>query len=94
MPAPSTPSDQQKTPAGTSRGERTAQPLKVAQIFALKGVQAFPTGDAAVVVHIGDPTCAPHTHGIRASRNVWTDVIAGLFRADPVLAERVRARAA
>ncbi len=77
-----------------SKPARTSAPLKVAQIFALKGVQAFPTGDAAVVVHIGDPSCAPHTHGIRASRATWTDVIAGLFRADPVLAERVRARAA
>lgn len=77
-----------------SKPARASAPLKVAQIFALKGVQAFPTGDAAVVVHIGDPSCAPHTHGIRASRNVWTDVIAALFRADPILAERVRARAA
>lgn len=81
------PTAEQNT-AGKSR------PLKVAQIYALKGVQAFPTGDAAVVVHIGDPTCVPHTHGIRASRSTWTDIVAGLLRADPVLAERVRARTA
>lgn len=69
-----------------------ARTLKVAQIYALIGVKSFPTGDAALVVQIGDPECAPHRHGIRASRQVWADAIARLLAADPALAAAVRAR--
>jgi hypothetical protein len=68
--------------------------LSVAQIYAVKGAKSFPTGDSAVVVQIGDPRCAPHLHGIRASRDTWVEIFAQLAAADPFIAERVRARAA
>lgn len=69
---------------------RPAEPLRVAQIYGFKSVKSFPSGDAAVVVLIGDAACTPHLHGLRASRTDWAEIITGLVRADPFLAERVR----
>lgn len=90
MPAPLTPQSQQKTP----RVSRPAAPLRVAQIYGVKWAKAYPSGDAAVAVLIGDAACTPHVHGLRAARAEWVEIITGLLQADPFLAERVRARLA
>lgn len=98
MPTAATHLAEQKTADATSaasgpgyaKTQAAREPLLVAQIYAVKGAKAYPTGDAAVIVQIGDPTCAPHKHGIRASRELWTALINDLFAADPVLAARCR----
>lgn len=75
-------------PAAKSR-----QPvLPVAQIYEVAEARSFPTGDAAVVVRIGDAECEPHLHGLRASRARWVEIFAGLASADPVFAALLRAR--
>ncbi|MBC8010055.1 MAG: hypothetical protein H7067_08160 [Burkholderiales bacterium] len=99
MPTASQSAAEHKTPAATSAGagrsatrRADAEALKVAQIYALIDAKSYPTGDAALVVQIGDPECAPHRHGIRASRLLWADIIARLLAGDPALAAAVKAR--
>lgn len=90
--------EQISRPASSPRGragrppDSEREPLRVAQIYALHASHSYPTGDATLVVQIGDPTCEPQRHGLRASRSTWVEIFAALASADPILLERVRAK--
>lgn len=90
---------QQKCPSpssargGYAKTQAAREPLLVAQIYEAHEAKAYPTGDLVALVHIGDPQCEPHKHGLRASRATWAALITGLFAADPFLAARCGASA-
>ena len=93
MSSPDESTGKHKTPA-KARAGREAEPLKVAQIYAVAEARAYPTGDATLVVRIGDEACVPHAHGLRASREHWVQFVNALIDADPCIGARLRLRAA
>lgn len=92
MPSPYAKSEKQKAPPAATPPAASAQVVKVAQIYAVRSVKAYPTGDLMSVVQIGDADCAPHAHGLRAPIATWVEIVAGLAEACPHFAERLRAR--
>jgi hypothetical protein len=89
--SPTDASTAEQKPAAKSRPART-RVLRTAQIYAVRGAEALHTGDITVAVLVGDEACEPHTHGLRAPRERWVELVGTMAAEDAEFAALLRAR--